>query len=450
MKKINAFYCIKTPSEWKERALMYEKKYEKKTGKAKLKGFQFAGIVCAALLIVFGGVFTLSQNKPEQGIKPAAKSSSDVNSKLSESVSDGENVLDDQDIINAMKEDFDVLVTGTVIKSESNDGFLFSVEKCYYKDDDDAGADKDILNESDIKDILNESDIRKNYPVRSLEQIHLNFRAVNYTDEKRAALYESELKTGDRICLGFFKDQAVNEYGGIKYSDGAALLSGVGDSEYMDIQRSLAVINNVDINDKNNYDKIISLTEDYYRKYRWHSKVDWRSVEFVGYDQDTLRSVNMYTPLYYMTDENSTQMKIPIMFAYDSADGGEDIYDARICSTADDGVEIKLGDSYYRFSANFDELEELCENGVGDAKNFKFGETEIRKTTGNADGWTVILTVDLGSEGYLLDYSHRGEQLDTVLEVYMDQTDGSGETEKELGVFRYTNTDWRNICSLEE
>ena len=236
MKKINAFYCIKTPSEWKERALMYEKKYEKKTGKAKLKGFQFAGIVCAALLIVFGGVFTLSQNKPEQGIKPAAKSSSDVNSKLSESVSDGENVLDDQDIINAMKEDFDVLVTGTVIKSESNDGFLFSVEKCYYKDDDDAEADKDILNESDI---------RKNYPVRSLEQIHLNFRAVNYTDEKRAALYESELKTGDRICLGFFKDQVVNEYGGIKYSDGAALLSGVGDSEYMDIQRSLAVIHKI-------------------------------------------------------------------------------------------------------------------------------------------------------------------------------------------------------------
>ena len=43
MKKINAFYCIKTPSEWKERALMYDRPIEKK--KTKLTGFQLAGAV---------------------------------------------------------------------------------------------------------------------------------------------------------------------------------------------------------------------------------------------------------------------------------------------------------------------------------------------------------------------------------------------------------------------
>ena len=29
MKKINAFYCIKTPSDWKESVLMYDKPTEK-------------------------------------------------------------------------------------------------------------------------------------------------------------------------------------------------------------------------------------------------------------------------------------------------------------------------------------------------------------------------------------------------------------------------------------
>ena len=50
MKKINAFYCIKTPSDWKESVLMYDKPTEKK--KTKLTGFQLAGAVLAALLLV--------------------------------------------------------------------------------------------------------------------------------------------------------------------------------------------------------------------------------------------------------------------------------------------------------------------------------------------------------------------------------------------------------------
>ena len=48
MKKINAFYCIKTPSDWKESVLMYDKPTEK--NKTKLTGFQRAGAVLAALL----------------------------------------------------------------------------------------------------------------------------------------------------------------------------------------------------------------------------------------------------------------------------------------------------------------------------------------------------------------------------------------------------------------
>ena len=57
MKKINAFYCIKTPSDWKESVLMYDKPTEKK--KTKLTGFQLAGAVLAALLLVVGGALTL-------------------------------------------------------------------------------------------------------------------------------------------------------------------------------------------------------------------------------------------------------------------------------------------------------------------------------------------------------------------------------------------------------
>ena len=46
MKKINAFYCIKTPSDWKESVLMYDKPTEK--NKTKLTGFQLAGAVLAS------------------------------------------------------------------------------------------------------------------------------------------------------------------------------------------------------------------------------------------------------------------------------------------------------------------------------------------------------------------------------------------------------------------
>ena len=70
MKKINAFYCIKTPSEWKERALMYDRPTEKK--KTKLTGFQLAGAVFAALLLVVGGALTLYRSGEEHNINVGA------------------------------------------------------------------------------------------------------------------------------------------------------------------------------------------------------------------------------------------------------------------------------------------------------------------------------------------------------------------------------------------
>ena len=63
MKKINAFYCIKTPSDWKESVLMYDKPTEK--NKTKLTGFQLAGAVLAALLLVVGGALTLYRSGDE-------------------------------------------------------------------------------------------------------------------------------------------------------------------------------------------------------------------------------------------------------------------------------------------------------------------------------------------------------------------------------------------------
>ena len=77
MKKINAFYCIKTPSDWKESVLMYDKPTEKK--KTKLTGFQLAGAVLAAILLVSGGAMTLYRSGDDFRVDTAA-GQSDVES----------------------------------------------------------------------------------------------------------------------------------------------------------------------------------------------------------------------------------------------------------------------------------------------------------------------------------------------------------------------------------
>ena len=83
MKKINAFYCIKTPSEWKERALMYDRPIEKK--KTKLTGFQLAGAVLAALLLVVGGAMTLFRDEGDIEITPSASSAAQEESSAQDS-----------------------------------------------------------------------------------------------------------------------------------------------------------------------------------------------------------------------------------------------------------------------------------------------------------------------------------------------------------------------------
>ena len=80
MKKINAFYCIKTPSDWKESVLMYDKPTEKK--KTKLTGFQLAGAVLAALLLVVGGALTLYRSGDEFRVDTAKLSGADSSSTI--------------------------------------------------------------------------------------------------------------------------------------------------------------------------------------------------------------------------------------------------------------------------------------------------------------------------------------------------------------------------------
>ena len=78
MKKINAFYCIKTPSDWKESVLMYDKPTEK--NKTKLTGFQLAGAVLAAILLVAGGAMTLFRDEGDIEITPSASSAAQEDS----------------------------------------------------------------------------------------------------------------------------------------------------------------------------------------------------------------------------------------------------------------------------------------------------------------------------------------------------------------------------------
>lgn len=197
MKKINAFYCIKTPSDWKESVLMYDKPTEK--NKTKLTGFQLAGAVLAALLLVVGGALTLYRSGDEHKINVGMQQPS-IDS--SESLDSTELTADLEQAQNALKQvvkDKEITAVGMYAGCGSDGtGYLF-VDKIY--------VEKYTSEKGELIDYVtvNEYEYLKYH---SYAAFKLDFRAKDVTTGKFA--YMDELKVGEKIAVGINCDDLSN------------------------------------------------------------------------------------------------------------------------------------------------------------------------------------------------------------------------------------------------
>ena len=203
MKKINAFYCIKTPSEWKERALMYDRPIEKK--KTKLTGFQLAGAVFAALLLVVGGALTLYRSGDDFRIDTAKLSGADSSSTIDSTELTTDNSDNSGDLIGAgdalkqVVKDKEITAVGTYAgRGSDGTGYLF-VDKIY--------VEKYTVKKGELIDYVtvNEYEYLKYY---SIVAFKLDFRTKDLTTGKFA--YMDELKVGEKIAVGISCDDLIN------------------------------------------------------------------------------------------------------------------------------------------------------------------------------------------------------------------------------------------------
>lgn len=197
MKKINAFYCIKTPSDWKESVLMYDKPTEK--NKTKLTGFQLAGAVLAALLLVVGGALTLYRSGDEHKINVGMQQPSIDSSESLDSTELTADLEQAQNVLKQVVKDKEITAVGTYAGCGSDGtGYLF-VDKIY--------VEKYTVKKGELIDYVtvNEYEYLKYH---SYAAFKLDFRAKDVTTGKFA--YMDELKVGEKIAVGINCDYLSN------------------------------------------------------------------------------------------------------------------------------------------------------------------------------------------------------------------------------------------------
>lgn len=207
MKKINAFYCIKTPSDWKESVLMYDKPTEKK--KTKLTGFQLAGAVLAAILLVAGGAMTLYRSGDDFRVDTAA-GQSDVESvestetnDISESEEDVGN-LNEIEITNAAQKALDNLLEDHVVVAEGIFGGCDSFGYGYL-----------LVDRFYTPRYLTKEYEQYGTTVYEMEEILSQIKVVRFSVDFRAtdmrtgkSVYTQSLEMGREIAIGAIFDES--------------------------------------------------------------------------------------------------------------------------------------------------------------------------------------------------------------------------------------------------
>lgn len=265
MKKINAFYCIKTPSEWKERAILNDKPIKKRSRREiKIATFQMIGAAAMAILLVAGGALTLYRSGEEHKINVGAQQSS-VDS--SESLDSTETTVDLEQAQNALKQvvkDKDITAVGIYAGCGSDGtGYLF-VDKIY--------VEKYTSEKGKLIDCVtvNEYEYLKYYFYAAFK---LDFRAKDVTTGK--FVYADDLKMGEKIAIGIDRNNLSNcRTGEIATGLDDVDYDSIGTDYYSSLRSSLAYVYDMDTTKDTGMEKLDKLVLD--------------SAEYMSQDQSTL------------------------------------------------------------------------------------------------------------------------------------------------------------------
>lgn len=421
MKKINAFYCIKTPSEWKERALMYDRPTEKK--KTKLTGFQLAGAVFAALLLVVGGALTLYRSGEEHNINVGAKQSSVDSSDNLDSV---ELTTDLEQAKNALKQvvkDKEITAVGTYAGCGSDGTGYLLVDKMYIEKY--TAKKGNVIQYITVNGYIG---LEEN----SLVDFKLDFRTKDFTTGKY--VYMDELKVGEKIAVGI-------NCGDLSDWNTEAIATGLDDVDYGDsigtdyyssLRSSLAYVYDIDTTKDTGIEKLDKLVLDSaehisqdqpmlageYSIVQNPVENDW------GFNIDT--AVNFVQHINDNVNEYEADIVYPLVIT--PKESGKTLLVSTVGSSKK-GVIIKVDGRYFSITSNYKDIVEQDDTNnewygsqsatVKNNRNYFFDENEwlvaIKFATGASTYFSYELKLYINEVPNDITYSDKADDSDYVI-----------------------------------
>ena len=432
MKKINAFYCIKTPSEWKERALMYDRPIEKK--KTKLTGFQLAGAVFAALLLVVGGALTLYRSGEEFRVDTAAGESDveSVESTETDDIAESEEEvgnLNEIEITNAAQKALDNLLEDHVIVAEGifggcdsfGYGYLlvdrFYMPRYLPKEYEQYGTTV-----YDMEEILSQIKVL---------QFSVDFRATDRRTGK--SVYTQNLEIGREIAIGAIFDESYSFRGtwscdaivtGLDYT--TERNEGIGSQVFDELMQSVIIAYNLDNSTAEGSKKLESLLEESISKL---NEVD-RSLqcsELVMTDNTHPGfGIGLQFERLLTTDnENCSKIMLHCPFTIEPYKDYKNTK-VEVVLQNKNGVVIKVREKYYSITTNFNDVIISGEAGY-DMSQDGFTELKAERSNVNYDDiikdkrWMLDMQFEFGYNTFFTD----------DLKIYMNAVeDGTSLSDK--------------------
>lgn len=383
MKKINAFYCIKTPSEWKERALMNEKKTEK----IKLKGFQVAGAVLAAFLLVVGGALTLMQGNRDVEIKPVAVASSSQENESSQT-ENIENLGEAADkALQRLILDNEIILVGTFAGSDSSGHGCLFVDKVYTYQ---YGTEQDELGYEKVYDLVTL------LAERRIIEFVVDFGIKDKTTGK--AVYAQNIEPGSVIAIGtkFEENYYMTAYDIVTHLDASESWQGdgMGTQLYSELYQSFAAAYGIDVSTAEGGKKL--------------KQYVMKSVATTGC-KNLLIDCGVDTVLNYKERKDSFGIDLQDMgncTAIDDRTGKVQVNfpiaatplkdyknaKAEIVKKAENGAVVKIGERYYSITSNCDDAIDNS-NILIDNSNDGFDDVIPQKSNMSSDDKRWILNV---------------------------------------------------------
>lgn len=353
MKKINAFYCIKTPSEWKERAILNDKPIKKRSRREiKIATFQIIGAAAMAVMLVAGGALTLYRSGEEHNINVGAQQSS-VDS--SESLDSVELTADLEKAQNALKQvvrDKEITAVGTYAGCDTDGTGYLLVDKIY--------IEKYTAKKGNVIQYINVNGyigLEEN----SLVNFKLDFRTKDLTTGKY--VYMDELKVGSKIAVGINCDD-LNDWNTETIATGLDDVDygdSIGTDYYSSLRSPLAYVYDIDTTkdtgkeklDKLILDSIQHMGEDRVLQADNFSIVQNPVEKEWGFNIDTY--VNFVQHINDNVNEYEADIVYPLVIT--PKESGKTMLVSTVGSSKK-GVIIKVDGRYFSITSNYNDIVE--------------------------------------------------------------------------------------------